>query len=295
MTHHDTLDGGNVEDVALERLLRAYDVAPSDTAPLRGRIDARLARVIVEEDATPPLAPATSRRRRTAARVAGLVAAAAAAALTLTLLPGPGDGHAYASWTPTAQAVAERDGETAVQECRAALRGPFWARHDGGPEEFDPQAATVALTERRGDLVSVLLRDEGPLKGLSAFCVVTLKEGATSGEVKGHGVGGAVGGPPALAPDDGFLEGSMSQSGQQPISMLDGAVGRDVAALTIHAGELTVEATIQGGRYAAWIPGRIFSVQDPGPGGQGGPEPILTYDLTLSDGRVVADARPAAP
>jgi hypothetical protein len=149
--------------------------------------------------------------------------------------------------------VAERDGATAVQECRAALRGPFWARQDGGPEQSDPQAASVALTEGRGDLVPVLLRDEKPLKGLSAFCVVTLEKGATSGEVEGHGVGGAVGGPPSLAPDDGFLEGSMSQRGQQPIFTLDGAAGRDVAALTIHAGELTLRdgSVVVGARPAA--------------------------------------------
>lgn len=295
MTEHDTLDD-TFDDDPLDRLLRAHDVAPSDTTALREQLDARLGDLTTAGSMPPTsITAAPSRRRLTPARVGALVAAAAAAAMALTMLPGPGSGNAYASWTATPQAVADRDRDTAVQECRDALRGPFWARSEGGPEQFDPQAATVALAERRGELVSVLLRDEGPRKEYSAFCVVTLKQGATSGTVEGHGLGGAVGGPPSVAPADGFLEGAMSQSGEDPISMIDGAVGPDVTTLTIHAGELSVQATIEDGRYAAWIPGRIFPDQEPGPSGQGGPEPILTYDLTLTDGTTITNAQPARP
>ena len=293
-----TTDRSSTDDRDLDLALRAHDVAPADVSPLRARLDARLADLDRDGAHSPvtPISAASSRRRRvTLARAAGLVAAASVGALAITFLPGPGDGNAYASWTATPAAVAGRDAAVAVQECRDAMRGPFWARQEGGPTEFDPQAATVALTERRGDLVSVLLRDEGPLKEFSGFCVVTLEPGASSGSVEGHGLGGAVGGPPAVAPDDGFLEGSMSQSGEDPISMVDGAVGAGVVGLTLHAGELSVEATLDGGRYAAWIPGRIFPDEELPPSGQGGPEPILTYDLHLADGTVITDAQPARP
>lgn len=296
MTEHDTSEH-TFDDSTLQRLLRAHDVAPADTTLLRKRLDARVGDLATSGSMPPPppITAAPSRRRLTPARVGAVAAAAAAAALAWTMLPTPGNGSAYASWTVTAQAVADRDRDAAARECRDSLRGPFWARRKGGPEEFDPQAATVALTERRGELVSVLLRDEGPRKELSGFCVVTLEQGATSGTVEALGVGGAVGGPPRTPPATGFFEGAMSQSGQDPISMIDGAVGQDVTTLTIHAGELSVLATIHDGRYAAWIPGRIFPEEGPGPSGQGGPEPIVTYDLTLSDGTTITDAQPARP
>lgn len=88
---------------------------------------------------------------------------------------------------------------------------------------------------------------------------------------------------------------SQSGEGESLISMVDGPVGTQVTALTLHAGDLTVEATIEGGRYAAWFPGRIFPDLDWGPSGQGGPEPMITYDLTVSDGTVVRDAQPSRP
>lgn len=278
-------------DHTLDRLIRSHDPADTDTLELRSRLDARLA----ERPALPDPAP-TAPRRSLRRRLIGLAAAAAAVSTAYVLLPGPGQGNAYASWTATPQAVADRDAAVAVEECRDAMRGPFWARQKGGPEEFDPAAAGVGLTERRGDLVSVLLRDEGPLKQLTANCVVALEEGAASGKVEGWGVGGSTGGPPVEADADGFYPGSMFQSGdREPLSMVDGSVGENVSGLTLHAGDLTVQATIEDGRYAAWFPGRIFPDRDWGPSGQGGPVPILTYDLTLTDGTVITDAEPSEP
>ena len=282
-------------DSALDRMLRAHDVAEPDPAATRARLDARLAELPVNASAS-----ATSTvppRRKGVRRVAWLAAAAAAATTAYLLLPGPGQGNAYATWTATPQALADRDRATAVEECRDAQSGPFWDRNGNGPEEFDPAAASVALAERRGDLVAVLLRDEGPMKDYSGFCVVSLKPGATSGEVESMGVAGSVGGPPSVAPADSFFEGSMSQSGEgdELISMVDGVAGADVVALTLHAGDLSVEATVENGRYAAWFPGRIFPDGELPPSGQGGPEPMITYDLTLADGTIIRDAQPSRP
>lgn len=280
-------------DQTLDRLIRSHDSADRDAGTIRARVDARLAvRPALPEPATRP-----AQRRSLRRRLLGLAAAAAAVSTAYVLLPGPGQGNAYASWTATPQAVADRDRQVAAQECRDALRGPFWARQTGGPEEFDPLAARVALVERRGDLVAVLLQDEGPIKDLSGFCVVALEEGAPAGRVTDRGLAGGVGGAPSVAPANGFVEGSMSQSGSgdELISMVIGPVGDDVVGMTLHSDGLSVEATIEDGRYAAWFPGRIFPDEQPAPSGQGGPVPTLTYDITLMDGTVIVDAEPSLP
>lgn len=279
-------------DHTLDRLIRSHDPADTDTLELRSRLDARLA----ERPGLPAPAP-TAPRRSLKRRLIGLAAAAAAVSTAYVLLPGPGQGNAYASWTATPQAVADRDRQVAADECRDAQGGPFWARQKGGPDEFDPQAATVTLAERRGDLVAVLLTDAGPTKDLNGFCVVELPEGAASGSVNGYGQAGSTGGRPSVAPADSFAEGSMHEDGSrdQTISMVIGPVGENVAAMTLHAGDLTVQATIEDGRYAAWFPGRIFPDEPLPPSGLGGPEPILTYDLTLTDGTVIIDAEPSEP
>lgn len=294
-----------MNDQRLDRLIRSHDAA-DDPGQVRRRLDTRLAD-LPPVPATMPspgtgTAPSGSqpgrrpRRSSGSRRALGLVAAAAAAGVALVLLPGPGQEDAYASWTATPQPVAEQDATVAVQECRDAIRGPFWNRRTGGPEEFDPVNATVALTERRGELVSLLLRDQGAMKDFSASCVVLLEEGAASGEVTSWGIAGSTGGAPSTAPPDGFLEGSMFQDGgADPISMVDGAVGANVAAITMHAGDITVEATIEEGRYAAWFPGRVFPDRDWGPSGEGGPVPMITYDITLTDGTVITDAEPSRP
>lgn len=291
-----------MNDTTLTRMLRAHDPAASPEARVeagahRARLDARLAELPARDGVGGRSERPVSRRQTVLRRVAWLAAAAAAVSGAYLLLPGPGQGSAYASWTATPQALADQDRATAAQECRDAHRGPFWSRVGGGPEEFDPQAATVGLAERRGDLVAVLLQDQGPMKDFTGFCVVALEKGASDGRVTGHGVAGATGGPPSLAPADGFVEGSMSQSGtgDELMSMVAGPVGEDVVGLTMHADGLSVEATIEDGTYAAWFPGRIFPDRDWGPSGQGGPEPMITYDVTLRDGTVVKDAEPSMP
>lgn len=281
-------------DHTLDRLLRSHDVADHTVDDVRTRLDARLA----ELPALPDTARSTATPRRSMRRrLLGLGAAAAAVSMAYVLLPGPGQSNAYASWTATPQAVAERDAAIAAEACRDAHRGPFWARQQGGPDEFDPAAAVPTLTERRGDLVAVLLSDRGPTKDLNGFCVVELPEGAASGSVNGTGVAGSTGGPPSSAPADSFTEGSMHEDGSrdQVISMVIGPVGENVAGMTLHAGDLSVQATIEDGRYAAWFPGPIFPDEPLPPSGEGGPVPVITYDITLTDGTVITDAEPSDP
>jgi len=78
-------------------------------------------------------------------------------------------------------------------------------------------------------------------------------------------------------------------------TVTDGAVGTDVRGVTIHAGALTVQATVENGHYAAWWPGSAF---DRGPlDGEGHREPRLNlhYDLSLADGSVLLDVEPTRP
>ena len=104
----------------------------------------------------------------------------------------------------------------------------------------------------------------------------------------------AVAGPALTAPPRGFTQGAIGSS--QTSSITDGAVGEEVAAVTIHAGALTVDASVQNGRYAAWWPGPAFGTGPRKPDGEEGPRQlILSYDLTLTDGTVIHDAQPTLP
>lgn len=80
-----------------------------------------------------------------------------------------------------------------------------------------------------------------------------------------------------------------------PASVTEGAVGPDVAGVTIHSAGQTVTATVNNGRYAAWWPGRAFTDAPPQPSGQGGLQLNITYDVTLDDGTTLKNATPATP
>lgn len=165
---------------------------------------------------------------------------------------------------------------------------------------------TVRLAERRGDYVAMLLTgtsSDGPTSvEASVSCVGLLLTGGT--EVEDLSSGASGGGGLALPEAGGFTEGAMSQFTMggglfgkgDPASFVDGKVGPDVAALTIHAFGQTVETSIKDGTYAAWWPGQAFDLSEPlPPSGEGGPEPQLTYDVTLTDGTVLTDVAPSRP
>ncbi|KAE8765490.1 hypothetical protein [Georgenia thermotolerans] len=272
---------------ATDAALRTLDAGGPTSPAERARLDARIERMLAAEPVPVLAAPAPARPGRRPRRVLALVGAAAAIAVGFVLVPGPGDRHAaWATWTPTPSAAAASEVAAVVEECRARVD-----RH--GPATFDAAAATVVLSERRGDVLAVILRD--PARDLSAQCLADAPAGTGAADLLEWGVAGSEG-PPALAPARGFLEGSMAQfGGDEPVSLTDGAVGQDVVGLTIHAGGRRVEATVQDGRYTAWWPGRIFADEDAGPSGAGGPRPDFTVDVTLRDGTVIRDAPPSRP
>jgi hypothetical protein len=149
------------------------------------------------------------------------------------------------------------------------------------------------LAERRGDYVALLYRTDNP--DISGACLVRNPKGSTDVDNVQTGVGGSSG-PALKAPARGYTQGAISQfGGTQGASITNGAVGDEVTGVTIHAGTFTVTASVQNGRYAAWWPGPAFESGPPKPSGEGGPEPILTYDLTLADGTVTHNAQPTLP
>lgn len=282
--------------------LRALDPADAVVDPaLRARLDARVLSLPATLADTPPVVPVPTRptrptrsrtTRRRVALLGGVAAAVAAGSVVLPALVG--GNAAYASWTGTPSTVAPAELDAVVAACRDQLDGG-WLPWDTSPL-LDTATADVAVAERRGGYVAVLLRPSGGAD-LSAFCVATLPPG--SGEVSDVETGMAgSSGPAATAGPTQFLEGSMAQfGGDRPAAFVDGVAGGDVVGVRIHdSAGTTVDATVSGGRYAAWWPGTVVgdgSVRETG--GNGGPAPQLRYDVTLRDGTIVLDATPARP
>jgi hypothetical protein len=258
-----------------ESVLRSLDAAVGmlDEGH-RQRADALLERIV----ATPADAvPVPRSRMRT--RLVWVSVIVAAIAIGSVALRAAGDsGVAYASWTPTPSAVAPGDLDTVVRACR---------------QQVGDDTIPVALAERRGTFVAVLFHKNNP--DLSASCVASNRPGSTQVDDVATGVGGSSG--PAWTPAAGRItQGMISElRGDQPAAFTEGAVGRDVIGVTIHAGTQTITATVASGRYAAWWPGKAFSDGPAQPSGRGGPEPLLTYDVHLADGTVEDNVAPAMP
>lgn len=190
---------------------------------------------------------------------------------------------AYASWTATPVAVSADDLVAAGTACQEMLQ-----RDD----TIDGDRARLVLGERRGDYVALLYRTEDP--DLSAPCLVRNPQGSTDVDDLDFGVAGSSG--PALKPPaTGFTQGAVFEHDHGASSITDGAVGEKVTGVTIHAGDLTAQATVANGRFAAWWPGPAFASGPVEPSGRGGPRLSLTYDLTLADGTVIQDAQPTLP
>jgi hypothetical protein len=271
---------------------RSLDAADATLTPgQQQRANALLERIVATpvtpEAAVQVIAP---RQMRLSRKVIWVPAAAAVVAVGGIFFPGfGGSGTAYASWTATPSPVAARDLEAVTQACRAQLVG--YTRD--GRLRFDAASIPVALAERRGDFVAVLFHQDNP--ETSASCVATNRPGSTDVDNLDTGVG-STSGPAMTAPAGRITQGAISQFGDQPpASITDGAVGANVVGVTIHAGDRVVMATVKNGRYAAWWPGKAFADGPQQPSGEGGPELILTYDVTLADGTIKTNVDPARP
>ncbi|XVX20442.1 hypothetical protein ACQP1U_00770 [Actinomycetota bacterium] len=277
-----------------DRTLRSLDAAEPMTDAQRERANAVLSQVISTDPYAPGAtsAPTAPARRWSGPRLAAIGTAAAALATASILLPGMGNANkAYATWTPTGTPISTEDAQPVIDECRSYLAKNAKDPHTvpGIKAGSDP----VAIAERRGDAVAVMIR--GAEANYAAMCVGVNKPGSDDVDNMSVGLGGSDG-PRVTPPASAFQAGSVSQSGDDPaISMTEGLVGPGVTDVTIHAGGLAVKATVKDGAYVAWWPGRAFPDEPLPPSGEGGPEPFMTYDLTLADGTVVKDAKSTVP
>lgn len=262
------------------RTLRTLDAATPLTDDQRER-----AKTVLDQIVATPLdttAPAPARRGARRARLAVVSTAALALAVGLVVLPGSGGGGdpAYASWTATPTTVSEGDLAAVERVCRRRLSGAL----------MDLDRAELALAERRGDHVVLLYRTDDP--DMSGSCLTTVRPG--SGRVlEVSASAGGSSGPALPAPPTGLTQGAIAQ--HRGASITDGAVGTQVVGVTIHAGDLSVQASVRNGRYVAWWPGPAFEDGPVQPSGEGGPEPMLTYDLTLQDGTLLTGVAPTLP
>lgn len=259
------------------------------TAVQQQRAEALLERIV----STPspdriPRRPASRTRR--SRRLTGLALVAAVVAIAVVVFPGLGrTSNAYASWTATPAPVASGDLSVVTQACRDKVGDH--SQSDGA--RFDSATIPVSLAERRGDLVTVLFHQNNPDVALA--CVVTNRVGSSDVDDVDVGIGGSSG--PAWTPaPNRITQGVIASFGDRfPASVTEGAVGTNVAAMTIHSSGLTFRATVKDGRYAAWWPGRAFVDAPRQPSGQGGPQLDLTYDVTLADGTTLTNVAPATP
>ncbi|GAA5000324.1 hypothetical protein [Actinopolymorpha pittospori] len=270
-------------NVHTDSALRALDATTATlSAGEQERARATLERIVATTPSTPaaqPAAPTPARGSRR--RLILLPMAALTLALAWMVIPAlGGDNPAYASWTATPASVTSVELSAVAAACRDKLRG----------SSIDLDRARLVLSERRGDHVALLYRTEDP--DMSGACLARNPRGSTDVDDVDDGVGGSTG-PALKAPATGYTQGAISQF--DGASITDGAVGAAVTGITIHAGTLTVNASVQNGRYVAWWPGPAFPSGYVQPSGKGGPEPILTYDLTLTDGTVIHNAQPTLP
>ncbi len=272
--------------------LRCLDAADAtlDTGQ-RQRAQALLQQIIatpvhVDTDAHAPARPRRHRRRA----VVWLPVVAAAVTVGIVLVPGPGgSGMAYASWTSRPSLVAAGDLDAVTHACRTRLDERYL--HGDDPLRFDAGTIPVVLAERRGDFVAVLFHQDNP--NTSASCIAGNRPGSAHVDHIDTGVGGGDG-PAALAPPPGQItQDTITQFGGHNLaSFVDGAVGADVAAVTIHAAGRIVKAPVRNGRFAAWWPGKAFAADHASPAGKGGPQLNLRYDATLTDGTTYSPTLP---
>jgi hypothetical protein len=272
--------------VDIDSELRSLDAsAASLTAGEQERAAETLERIVATAPSLGAPRPAASKPARRSRRRLVLVPAAASVLIVgwAVVQGGRGGAAAYASWSATPASVASDELGAAASACRDKLRG----------SSINADRAKLVLAERRGDHVALLYRTDDP--DMSGACLVHNPQGSTDVDNVEMGVGGSSG-PALKAPARGYTQGGISQfAGTPGASITDGAVGDAVTGVTIHAGALTVNASVRNGRYAAWWPGPAFESGTPPPSGEGGPKLILTYDLTLADGTVIRNAQPSLP
>lgn len=239
----------------LDTLLHSMDPAEQSSPPNPARAQTDLNRIL----SSPPVstasgsrlgvshepAKAKANRRRRAVTLGGLAAAATAGLLIMPALSG-GD-PAFATWTAAPGTLIGAERDNAVSDCRRSTQ-----RVGGGMYAAEHSAAEVAIAERRGAWVTVVLT--GP-DGFEASCTTD----ATAPWFDKGSIG-SVGKPAnaAALPARGIAASRLGTGtiSDKPISIAAGRVGADVAAITYtNSANEEVIATVAKGQFAFWLPG----------------------------------------
>jgi hypothetical protein len=241
-------------DQNLDTLLRSLDPAGQSSAPDPSRAAKDLTRILRSSiPATPNnrlrvsnAAKRKTNRRRRAVTLGGLAAAATAALLVMPAISGEGD-PAFATWTAVPGTLIGSERDNAVSDCRRSTQ-----RVGGGMYSVEHSAAEVAIAERRGAWVTVVL--SGP-DGFEATCTTD-----ATAPLFDKGSFGSVGKPNTVAalPARGIAPTQLGTGtiADKPISLASGRVGADVAAITYtSASKEDVTATVAKGHFAFWLPG----------------------------------------
>ena len=255
-----------LSDLELD-LLRSLDAAPAGAVSDRDRL---------AEILDSPVPPSRIRPGRRLA-VLGAVAASAAVAVPVSGLLGT-DAAAYESWTPAPTQLAETDRAAADAACRDA--------------DLDVSGPEPRLAERRGDWAVLQYagrRGEVPV-------VVTCMARVPAGSASADDVDLAwVGGLGAVPTDAEYTDGGLVQLGghsllgrdRPEVAVVQGDVGPDVATLTFRLDDgRTVVATVAGGHYVAWWPGRAVGADG---------SDAFTVTVTTVGGRRTVGAAPTSP
>ncbi|MDQ1595810.1 MAG: hypothetical protein QOH40_2366 [Arthrobacter pascens] len=242
-------------DQNLDTLLRSLDAAKQSPQANPTRAQADLARILSSEPVstlpsrlgvTHKQAKSKTNRRRRAITLGGLAAAVTAGLLIMPALSKGGD-PAFATWTAAPGTLIGSERDNAVSDCRRSTQ-----RVGGGMYSAEHSAAEVAIAERRGAWVTVVLT--GP-DGFEASCTTDATAPWFS-----KGSFGSVGKSTnsAALPARGIAVSRLGtgMSSDKPLSIAAGRVGPEVAAITYtNSANEEVIATVSKGHFAFWLPG----------------------------------------
>jgi hypothetical protein len=241
-------------DQNLDTLLRSMDAAEQSSLPSPSRAQADLNRILASQPVSTASnnrlggyepGKAKANRRRRAVTLGGLAAAVTAGFLIMPVLSG-GD-PAFATWTAAPGTLIGAERDNAVADCRNSKRDV-----GGGMYSTELSAAEVAIAERRGAWVTVVL--SGP-DGFEATCTTD----ATAPWFR-KGTFGSVGKPANVTalPARGIAAAQLGTGSiaDKPLSIASGRVGADVAAISYtSSAKEEVIATVAKGQFAFWLPG----------------------------------------
>lgn len=235
-------------DDQLDSALRTLDPADRHVDALGPRAAADLEAILATDPASDPAAGGRvgthSRARVRRATLVGAAAVVLAAAVIAVPTVMPSGDHGFAGWAAVPEPLPVEQRPREAESCRESYRdGP-----GGYAEHLD--ASTVAVAERRGNWVTVVLSGED---GFTATCVTDASAERSGGMI------GVIGAFPVGVLGVRDVEPVSLGVGvveNEEVSMIVGDAGAEVEGVT-YASETygDVVATVSHERFALWLPG----------------------------------------